>query len=94
MPLVEALAHGVPVIASDLPVFREIAADVPDYLDPLDGPGWRAALLDYAQAHSPRRAAQLARMAHFQPPTWAQHFVRVEALLAQCSAHGADAIAG
>ena len=38
MPLAEALAAGVPVLCSDLPPFREVGADVPEYLDPLDGP--------------------------------------------------------
>ena len=42
LPLAEALDIGTPVIASDLQVFREIAGDVPDYLDPLDGPAWLA----------------------------------------------------
>ncbi len=81
MPLVEALHAGVPVLASDLPVFREIAGDVPDYLDPLDGPGWRRAVLDHARADSPLRAAQLQRLRGFQAPTWAAHFTTVEAAL-------------
>ncbi|MDP2368654.1 glycosyltransferase family 4 protein, partial [Rhodoferax sp.] len=58
MPLVEALMLGVPVIASDLPVFQEIAANIPEYLDPLDGVGWRRVILDYAQAQSQLRQAQ------------------------------------
>lgn len=78
MPLAEALAMKVPVIASDLPVFREIAADVPDYLDPLDGPGWMSTVLDYAAPVSLRRTAQLARMANFQEPTWPRHFEVVD----------------
>jgi glycosyltransferase involved in cell wall biosynthesis len=77
MPLAEALAHGVPVIASDLPVFREIAGDIPDYLDPLDGPDWRRLVLDYAQPGSPLRAAQIARMEGYAAPSWEQHFARV-----------------
>jgi len=44
IPLVEALGLGVPVIASDLPVFREIAGAMPEYLEPLDGPGWQRAI--------------------------------------------------
>ncbi len=34
------------MIASDLPVFREIAGDIPDYLDPLDD-SWERAIMDY-----------------------------------------------
>lgn len=81
LPLVEALMLGTPVVANRLPVFREIAGDVPDYVDALDGPGWLRAVQDYAQPGSPRRAAQLARMVQFHSPTWTQHFERVEALL-------------
>jgi glycosyltransferase involved in cell wall biosynthesis len=63
LPVAEALIAGAPVIASDLAVFREVAGDAPDYLDPLDGPGWLRAIADYAAPDSPRRAATLARMA-------------------------------
>nr|WP_124384048.1 glycosyltransferase family 1 protein [Ralstonia sp. SET104] len=78
MPLAEALALGVPVIASDLPVFREIADDIPEYLDPLDGPGWMAHIMQYANAASPQRAAQLARIESFREPTWQEHFEVVD----------------
>jgi glycosyltransferase involved in cell wall biosynthesis len=81
MPLVEALMLGTPAIASPLEVFREIAADIPDYLDPLDGPGWARLVLDYAAPGSVRREAQRQRMRAFQMPTWERHFERVEGLL-------------
>jgi glycosyltransferase involved in cell wall biosynthesis len=83
MPLVEALLMGTPVVASTLPVFREIAGAVPDYLGPLDGPGWTQAVLDYAADPSPRRDAQLQRMQGFRMPTWQAHFAQVEQLLEQ-----------
>jgi glycosyltransferase involved in cell wall biosynthesis len=78
MPLVEALAQGLPVIASDLAVFHEIAGDVPDYLDPLDGTGWIDRIADFSLPNSARRAAQLERIRHFRTPGWAEHFARVE----------------
>lgn len=81
IPLVEALMLGTPVVASDLPVFHEVAQDIPDYLDPLDGPGWARAISEYARPASARRGAQLERLGGFRTPTWAQHFERVEALL-------------
>lgn len=34
IPLLEAMACGVPVIASDIPVFHEVAADAAVYVDP------------------------------------------------------------
>ncbi|HHT8994694.1 TPA: glycosyltransferase family 4 protein [Burkholderia cenocepacia] len=81
MPLIEALELGTPVLASDLPVFHEIAGDVPDYLDPLDGPGWLSSILAYTQETSPKRAAQLARIDSFRAPTWQNHFERVDPFL-------------
>jgi glycosyltransferase involved in cell wall biosynthesis len=81
LPLVEALALGTPVIASDLPVFREIAGELPDYLDPLDGPGWQALIEEYSQTESLSRSAQLERLESYSPPTWKQHFTAVDRLL-------------
>ncbi|MDY7573978.1 glycosyltransferase family 1 protein [Actimicrobium sp. CCI2.3] len=81
MPLVEALSHGVPVIASDLPAFREIAGDIPDYRDPLDALGWMACIEAYTRTDSAERTAQLNRIARFVPPTWSAHFQLVEGLM-------------
>lgn len=86
LPLVEALACGTPVIASDLGVFRELAGEIPDYLSPIDGLGWRDRVLDYAAPDSARRAAQLARLSGWQAPTWDGHFRLVERWLAQLTA--------
>lgn len=48
IPVLEAKAAGLKVIASDLPALREIAADDTVFLNPLDGPGWRSAILSAA----------------------------------------------
>lgn len=85
LPLVEALADGTPVIASDLGVFRELAADIPDYLSPIDGLGWMRAIEDYAREDSPLRAAQMARMSGWRAPTWEDHFALVDAFLDEIS---------
>ena len=81
MPLVEALTLGVPVIASDLPVFREVAGGIPDYLDPIDGLGWYQRVLGYLAVGGPMRCAQRVRMEGFRAPTWGEHFTVVESLL-------------
>lgn len=78
LPLIEALAAGVPAIVSDLPVFRETCGDIPAYLSPIDRDGWQAAILDYARPDSETRAAQLERLKGFQPPNWNIHFKKVE----------------
>jgi glycosyltransferase involved in cell wall biosynthesis len=81
MPLAEALMLGVPVIASDIEVFREIAGDIPDFVHPLDGPSWRRVIQDYAQPGSARRQAQLNRLRDFRAPTWDEHFQVFETAL-------------
>jgi len=83
LPLVEALAVGTPVIASNLEVFHELAGDIPDYLSPIDGLGWSRAIESYAGEGSPARAAQLARMAGWRSPEWDSHFALVDRWLAR-----------
>ncbi|KPF77942.1 hypothetical protein IP88_05045, partial [alpha proteobacterium AAP81b] len=81
LPVAEALALGVPVIASDLAAHREVGGGVPDYLDPLDGPGWQAAILDHVRPNSARRAAQLDRLGSWRAPDWPTHFAAAFAFL-------------
>ncbi|ORT82719.1 glycosyl transferase family 1 [Burkholderia puraquae] len=81
MPLAEALALGVPVLASDLGVFREVAGDIPDYLDPLDGLGWFDQIHAYTQEQCPARDEQLRRIKRFSEPTWDEHFGHVDRFL-------------
>jgi glycosyltransferase involved in cell wall biosynthesis len=78
LPLVESLRLGVPVIASDLPVFRELAGEVPDYLDPRDQSAWERAIISYAHDPSQARASQLDRLKAFRAPTWGSHFATVD----------------
>ena len=92
-PLVEGLELGVPVLCSDIPALRETGGAVPEFLDPLDGPSWRAAILDYAAPRSSRRAAQLKRLADWQPPRWDRHFAVVDRFLAEVAARPATATA-
>jgi len=78
LPLAEALSLGTPAIAADLPVFREVAGEIPEYVDPLDGRRWMELIEDYADATSARRAAQIERIKGFQATTWQQHFQTVD----------------
>ena len=81
MPLMEALSIGLPVIASDLPAFREISGDIPAYVDPLDGRRWRELIIEYAKPQSQERLNQCQRMVGFSAPTWTAHFEQVEAFM-------------
>jgi glycosyltransferase involved in cell wall biosynthesis len=81
LPLVEALMLGTPAIASNLPAFAEATGDIPDYLDPLDGPAWIRAVREYSQADHPRRTARVEQLRVFREPTWSDHFENVDKLL-------------
>ena len=45
LPVLEALTHGLPVAASDLPVLREVGGDLVHYFDPRDTAGAAAAIV-------------------------------------------------
>ncbi|MFC4256576.1 glycosyltransferase family 4 protein [Croceibacterium xixiisoli] len=77
LPLVEAFKLGTPVIASDLPCFRETGQGVPILLDPFDIEAWFGMIRSF-DSH-PERARQMMSMATYRAPTWEQHFSAVEA---------------
>jgi len=82
LPMMEALGLGIPVIASDLPVFREIGGAIPEFINPVDEVSWEAAILDYTKTGSEDREEQLRRIRSFRLPTWSDHFQAVERWLA------------
>jgi glycosyltransferase involved in cell wall biosynthesis len=84
-PLIEALALGVPALCSDIPALHETGGVVPEFLDPLDGAGWRTAILDYAAPGSLRRAAQIARLTGWRAPCWRSHFALVDRFIAEAA---------
>jgi glycosyltransferase involved in cell wall biosynthesis len=77
LPVIEALALGAPVIASDLPVYREIVGEIPTYLDPADTAAWEKAIEGYAGDGS-ERCRQIKAMKGYSPPDWPGHFAAVE----------------
>ena len=91
LPLAEALAAGVPVLCSDVPPFRAVGGDAPEYLDPLDGPAWQGAILAYTADPSVRRAAQQERLRRWRAPTWEAHFAVLETVLADLAAGASGA---
>jgi len=80
LPVVEALQLGTPVIASDLPCFREIGMGIPTLLDPLDAVGWHKAIMSFLENGSERRR-QLDLFKNYRPPSWTDHFSKVDAWL-------------
>jgi len=67
LPVLEAMARGVPVACSDIPVLHEVGADVPEYFDPSD-PGAAAAAIRVALANGERGRRGVERAGAF---SWA-----------------------
>jgi glycosyltransferase involved in cell wall biosynthesis len=81
MPVTEALGAGVPVLCSDIAALREAGENVPDFLDPLDGPGWLRMIRDYAKPSSVFRRLQMERMTLWKPTSWTDHLQIVQGLI-------------
>ena len=77
LPLAEALASGLPVIASDCSVCREVSQGLAEYRDPLDTELWLLSVQKYSGADSAARQEQLERIRNFQWPTWGLYFGRL-----------------
>lgn len=85
LPLIEALDLGTPIIASNLPVFEEIAGPIPLFLDPDDAEAWQGAVIRFI-ADDPQRQRQLALMEDYSLPSWNDHFAIVDRWLAELPA--------
>jgi glycosyltransferase involved in cell wall biosynthesis len=81
LPIVEALQAGVPVIASDIPVFHEIGGGRLITIDPTDGPGWRSAVCAFLPQDSAERDNYVARLKGFAAPDWRGFFNKIENFL-------------
>lgn len=69
LPIIEAFSHGVPVLASDIQVFREIGGDFCDYFS-LEEP---ESLAEYVNEYllNPHRYEERRNLiASYQPPKW------------------------
>ena len=73
LPVVEALAIGSPVIASDIPVFREITKGKAQLIALADQDAWMTAILDLAQNEETLATWRL-KARSFIPMTWDQYF--------------------
>jgi glycosyltransferase involved in cell wall biosynthesis len=75
LPVIEALTAGVPVIASDIRVFREICGNRATLISPLDGEAWLEAIraLAKAECRTKNLAISAARLG-----TWDDYFARID----------------
>ena len=83
LPVVEAMACGTPVIASDIPALREVGGDAAIYCPPGDVRGWVDGLTQFERAmadpavRDTRRAACLTWAAGFN---WSRYAAAMAAL--------------
>lgn len=78
LPIVEALAAGTPVIASNIPAHLEAGGPRATYLSPIDGPRWKAAIEDHVTNFHGHRTKAMA----YKPSNWETYFTRIESFLA------------
>jgi glycosyltransferase involved in cell wall biosynthesis len=76
-PIIEALALGTPVIASDIAAHREAGGPHVTYLSPIDGVGWLSAI----RSHVQHRSALRAKLANYQARTWDQYVRQLDPFL-------------
>ena len=74
LPLIEAAQHGVPVLARNLPVFREVAGDAAAYFDAPDAPALCDAIKKWIEASVDENLPDISQL---RPLTWAESAVRL-----------------
>ncbi len=90
LPLVEALAAGVPVLASDLAVFREVAGDAAVFLPADDAAAWRRALAELAGDASLRARLGARGRERARAFDWAAAAARTRAVLERAARDAGD----
>jgi len=80
LPLIEAAQHGLPVVARDIPVFREVGGQHAFYFNADDDAGLAEALIAWLDLHASGRAPASAAMPHLH---WAASTAQIVDCLLQ-----------
>lgn len=84
LPLAEAFQYGTPVIASDIPVLREVGGDYADYFDNTDCNAL-VSFIKESLADPDGYNAKKAALAEYRPTTWDDFAEGVSEVLAKAS---------
>jgi glycosyltransferase involved in cell wall biosynthesis len=81
LPVAEALAASVPVIASDIPVFRETGGGRITAVSPIDGEGWLETIRALARSKRPERLTIRAESEGNKATAGSNYFAEVSGFL-------------
>jgi glycosyltransferase involved in cell wall biosynthesis len=81
LPVAEALAARVPVIASDIPVFREAGGGRITMVSPIDGEGWLGTIRALAHSNRQERQAIGAESETYEVTAGSNYFAEVSGFL-------------
>jgi glycosyltransferase involved in cell wall biosynthesis len=73
MPIVEAMALGLPIVCSDIPAFVESGQNIPKYKSPINGTAWKEEIIRLNTDEGYLRECR-ERVAQYVFPLWSEHF--------------------
>lgn len=88
LPVIEAMACGTPVVATDLPVLREVGGDAAVYAALGDVDGWREAILGLLGEQADDRLQNLGRRKRLEQASrfrWDRHAAAMAAIYREVS---------
>lgn len=80
LPVIEAIMRGVPVLAADVPVLREVGRDYCVWFEQ-DNVDDLCEKLTYMHDNTDEYEAQKRKLLEYEPPGWEECAVRIEAIL-------------